>query len=444
MNSCSRGGFGSNKGHQEHTGLNGSLLPWVTDGQEIFLVTNNRVALQSFCCRINLCVAVHHKLHFDCTMAEESGASDLFAGLTLSNSPKHSARKTTPKDVPPLTGGTTRSTENHVEPPSVVTRAPVTDKLLAMMGTPPSSPTSASAQRTRPVEVEQVSKPAMNGTHAHKSTAASEETPTDASGQTNDELMERKPSATVIPKEKSSHQEEKKESSLTPVPVESVKRDDGKPAPLADDDDDDRKPAAVLPAQEPTSKAEEDRKPFSRETRRQAGLPQEIEDAFHLVTKEEAAAVGQIHPDTPIPNADAALRLLRKFAAKTRPQIPKVCGGTQSRSMFGYLFGKSQEDPTMEPYAKLMEILFDGEEQVEEDEDNDVVLESILGHGSDNMAKARLAVAAFCNTCSLWCHASARMLDESKSFLLGHAMDTCNSIGSTRMHGQCHDWNSRY
>lgn len=134
-------------------------------------------------------------------------------------------------------------------------------------------------------------------------------------------------------------------------------------------------------------------KPSSRQSKRQAS--QVIEDAFHVVTKEEADPLGQVHPDTPIPNADAALRLLRKFASKTRPQIPEVCGGTQTRSMLGYLFGKSQEDPTMEPYARLMEILFDGEEQEEQDEDNDVVVEIILGHGSDNMAKARLAIAAF-------------------------------------------------
>jgi hypothetical protein len=44
------------------------------------------------------------------------------------------------------------------------------------------------------------------------------------------------------------------------------------------------------------------------------------------------------------------------------------------------------------------------------------------------MAKARLAIAAFFHTSSLWCHTSARMLDDSRSLLLGYAMDTATAL----------------
>lgn len=370
---------------------------------------------------------------------EENGqGKGLFAGLTMTNSPKHSA-KSSDVDVPPQPLSSTASTRDSVQVPHhpPVTRAPVTDKLLGLLGTPPSSPTlSTSPKREQEKTSTVVSEPvaAMNGSHKAASVANANE----------DERKQ--PARSSAKVEKDSTLEEEKKSPPSPLPPpfpapeesaqEDVRKAPPPPPPATVDakqssqekkdsetQEEGKKPAAAS--------LEDDGKPSSEEqqSRRQAGM-QEIEDAFHVVTKEEvAASIGQIHPDTPIPNADAALRLLRKFASKTRPTIPAVCGGTQTRSVFGYLFGKSQEDVTMESYAQLMEILFDGEEEPEEqDEDNDVVVENILGHGSDNMAKARLATAAFCHTMSLWCHASSRMLDDKKSFLLGQAMDTATAL----------------
>ena len=56
------------------------------------------------------------------------------------------------------------------------------------------------------------------------------------------------------------------------------------------------------------------------------------------------------------------------------------------------------------------------------------MVERILGHGQDDMATARLAIAAFCHLSSVLCHASSRMLDDSKSFLLGNVMDTATEL----------------
>ena len=375
------------------------------------------------------------------SMSEEGDSVEegkgLFAGLTVAGSPKHAPKTASPLGVP-------ASTQTHVENPApekcvVVTRAPVTDKLLALMASPPSSP--AHTQENKPV-VEPAA--AMNGTHKRLHTS---EEPTESEPEkrklvskdvTEDDQRKPPPDPPVL--EKSTREEERKQAAAAAAAsfMESVQEEERKPtassASLPVDDESKTSQPVVESAAQESETVEDEKKPAAvaspqeRESRRQAGM-HELEDAFHIVTKEEAkaATVGQVHPDTPIPNADAALRLLRKFASKTRPHIPVVCGGTQTRSMFGYLFGKCQEDPIMEPYAQLMEILFDGEDQ-EEDDDNDVVVESILGHGGDNMAKARLVIAAYCHTSSIWCHASSRMLDESKSFLLGHAMDTATAL----------------
>jgi hypothetical protein len=372
------------------------------------------------------------------TAEEDQG---LFAGLHLAHSTKsNSTAKSESAVASSPTQNATKEPVENISPPlaAAVVTAPVTDKLLAMLGTPPSSPQPEArkdyVEEEKPVpaadsdsdSAEQVEQPHVNGssrTHdAHgappsnydderKVAAATSHAPAEPSS----EEEERKPTASVAAEAVASLtlpvlQDE------TKLPVETTFTHQQESAK----DEDERKPAAK-------------ESPKERESRRQAQM-EEIEEAFHVITNEEVrvATVGQVHPDTPIPNADAALRLLRKFASKTQPRIPKDSGGKQNQSWSNFLFGSRKQDPTMEPYAQLIQILFDGEEeqqtQVNEVVDNDIVVESILGYGGDTAAKARLAVAAFCHTSSVWCHVSSRMLDESKSFLLGHAMDTATAL----------------
>jgi hypothetical protein len=351
-------------------------------------------------------------------IAEEN--QGLFAGLHLADSTKASATAvavSTPD-------ATKEPVENIIPPPapSVVT-APVTDKLLAMLETPPSSPQPMAGKESmkgeKPAAAEQV-KPHINGSSndAHEAPPSNNEDKRNVSATTSD-----------APAEASYEEEEKKPTASVAVmatvtlPVLQDERKllvEGTHQQDSTEDEAERKPAAK-------------ESPKERESRRQAQM-EEIEEAFHVVTNEEvrSATVGQVHSDTPIPSADAALRLLRKFASKTQPRIPKDSGGTQYQSWSNFLFGSRKQDPTMEPYAQLIEILSDGEQeqqtQINEVLDNDIVVESILGHGGDTAAKARLAVAAFCHTSSVWCHASSRILDESKSFLLGNVMNTATAL----------------
>jgi len=136
----------------------------------------------------------------------------------------------------------------------------------------------------------------------------------------------------------------------------------------------------------------------------------------------------------PVPNSDVALRLLRKFASKTRPLIPIKQGGTKSLGILGFFFGSPQVDNvTLAPFQELMSIVMDGADVTDEGEhktDADVVVESILGGSGDSAEKARLAMASFCHVFSVWCHASPRGdgKDKSGPVLLAIAMDTTTAL----------------
>lgn len=137
----------------------------------------------------------------------------------------------------------------------------------------------------------------------------------------------------------------------------------------------------------------------------------------------------QIHPDTPIPNADRGLRILRKFVSKTRPEIATEYGGTKSAGFMRFFRSSSsgtKDDPTFAPYRNLTDVLLDGKESENEedseteDEDpkeatgdeSDFVIDTILGASGDDMAKARASVAAFCHVLSIWGHASSRFFEQ--------------------------------
>ena len=124
--------------------------------------------------------------------------------------------------------------------------------------------------------------------------------------------------------------------------------------------------------------------------------------------------LGHLHPDTPVPNADICLRLLRKFAHKTRPRITTNYGGSKSQSIMSYMFGE-KDDPTFVPYRILMEILYESgqelsEELQDESETENIVL-GVLGESGNTMDMARRAMAAFCFVFSTWGHASAHQYE---------------------------------
>ena len=144
------------------------------------------------------------------------------------------------------------------------------------------------------------------------------------------------------------------------------------------------------------------------------------------VDEEEPIFTCFIHPSTPIPNSDSSLRLLRKFVTKTSKHFPIAFGGTKPPSFINYLFGSSNVDIADEccyAYKDLIEILTHDDDALEEEDrdlnncpsqehegkENEVVIESILGHSGDTMSKARQAMAAFCRLVETWCLETQRL-----------------------------------
>lgn len=132
-----------------------------------------------------------------------------------------------------------------------------------------------------------------------------------------------------------------------------------------------------------------------------------------------------IHPSTPIPNSDSSLRILRKFINKTSRHFPTTFGGTKPPSLINYLFGSHNvdiPDACSHVYKELIDVISassDSDENnddeysnVEEEKDsneNEVVIESILGHSGDTMSKARQAISAFCRLVETWCLETQRI-----------------------------------
>jgi hypothetical protein len=120
--------------------------------------------------------------------------------------------------------------------------------------------------------------------------------------------------------------------------------------------------------------------------------------------------LGVVHPATVIPNNDVALRLLRKFAAKTRPMVSASHGGTQRRPILSYIFGMPSEyDRRFDAYRELISAILDGnldEEWSEDRKEIDTV---------DKIEKARKVIARFCHLLSTWGHASAHMAEAEKN-----------------------------
>ena len=143
---------------------------------------------------------------------------------------------------------------------------------------------------------------------------------------------------------------------------------------------------------------------------------------------------GRVHPQTPIPHADVALRLVRKFVYKTQSTVVTTYGGIKPRSILSYLFAQ-KDDPTFVPYRDLVELVFDPDEDrtmhddphhsddhehqnhsMGDGSESDQIVGSILGASpGDTAARAKSAVAAFVLLVGTWGHASSTWLDEHAS-----------------------------
>ena len=134
----------------------------------------------------------------------------------------------------------------------------------------------------------------------------------------------------------------------------------------------------------------------------------------------ERISVCSVTASTPIPNADSSLRLLRKFTSKTAKFFAMDLGGTKTSSLLTFFFGKSDDiNSCTLLYKELVDVLIDGadaplvvvEDEIETDaeaEEEDAVIESILGHTGDTMSKARMAVATFCALVESWANDTKR------------------------------------
>ena len=174
-----------------------------------------------------------------------------------------------------------------------------------------------------------------------------------------------------------------------------------------------------------------------------SGEAQVLEEAFeasetpHSKTKKNPRQ--SVHPETPIPNTDVALRLLRKFSRKTRPFIATQYGGSRRSSLFSYMFGSKVPDKTYVPYQHLVSTLyadgFPAEEETETEEDEAAaVVDGTFGMPGDGMERARKAVASYVNVLAQWCHETALQSDlppkEQKMLqdLVVLAMDTASAL----------------
>ncbi|GAX26099.1 hypothetical protein FisN_42Hh007 [Fistulifera solaris] len=175
---------------------------------------------------------------------------------------------------------------------------------------------------------------------------------------------------------------------------------------------------------------------------------QHLEDAFdHSESNETPSSVplptherrtssgpGQIKDETPIPDPDGTLRLLRKFAHKTRQNVISTYGGKKGRPIMSYIF-RAKEDPVFVPYRELMDILFEEGEEEEIPDESDRVVNAVMGGAGDTADRARRALTAFVNLFSMWGHASSRNFEKKDrkgqlefSLLLSGVFDAASEL----------------
>ncbi|KAL3771122.1 hypothetical protein ACHAW5_010296 [Stephanodiscus triporus] len=152
-------------------------------------------------------------------------------------------------------------------------------------------------------------------------------------------------------------------------------------------------------------------------------------------------------PSTRVPHPDTALRLLRKFHARSSPSLPRAAGGTRASSWFGWVFGVASgasdattetidNDDDLDAYREFSLALGGGGD----DDDaapapaapaSDVdVVESILGRRGDTPAMARRSIATFVQLLGTWCRSSA---EEAEASLRREAESSSSSAAAAAM-----------
>lgn len=358
---------------------------------------------------------------------------DLFAGLSISNSP--TANPTAPASpgavsrpaaapaplTPPLASTAASRSNSHSSPQSTVPAAsftgeqrvrsaPVTDKLLGLLGgssssnghaTPSPAPLAASTSSSS-------APPVLND--------AAPASPRFSPATVQNPPKKRSAKALV-----GTLKEVTDEDILTAFSLESK---------------DDSHVSNPVPPKSPTAAATAAASPASTNgkptaSRRISAPPPPLEDPSTdaNLKRHSLRGVGVVKDDTPIPNADVALRVFRKFVNKTKHHVPETHGGTQQLSFWErYVSGTPAEyDTRYDAYQQFVNVLGVSNDSQESNAENgtaadaaesprsDAVIDSVLGASGDTMAKARQATASFCHLLSVWSHVSAHVDKEKKS-----------------------------
>ena len=224
-----------------------------------------------------------------------------------------------------------------------ITSAPATDKLLGLLGTPPSSPQASRSGATR---------------------------------STTSPFPTKSPPMTPV-----SHSA----TSAVPPPTTPTPSSPGKVTAPPEEHD---VPAPLSPAKkEALVAAEEVLTAFSMES-----LP--AANAAEAITprpKPSLRGMGTV--SAPIPHADMALRVFQKFASKVQASIPESHGGTLRRSILGYLFGSTTvHDAKYDAYKSWAEAI--AAEDMEKAVASFCHLLSVWGHASAHMAEVESKTSA--------------------------------------------------
>ncbi|KAG7368959.1 RalF-like Dot/Icm system translocated protein [Nitzschia inconspicua] len=360
--------------------------------------------------------------------------ADLFAGLSISNSPtaKNAAPVAMNGDAatsvqPPLSSPTNRS--NHSNPPPAmpaaspisgerVRSAPVTDKLLGLLsddrpssngpaGVPLSTATTSSSSAPPAIGSVAFAPSANHGPPKKRSSKAvvvgteTKTVPSSSPKMPSTDLSDEDILAAFSMESK----EEIRVPPLSPPTSSYVTT-----SPNNNNDDDNNTIGGAKPAH----------------TGRISAPPPPLGDPTTdaNLKRHSLRGVGVIKEDTPIPNADVALRVFRKFVNKTKQHVPETHGGTQQLSLWErYVSGTPAEyDTRFDAYLQFVTVLGMINEETastaataESPRSDDAVIDSVLGASGDTMAKARQATASFCHLLSVWSHVSAHVDREKKS-----------------------------
>ena len=313
------------------------------------------------------------------------GGGDLFAGLSVASpsSPGSPQRKAPEQQPPPPPAGQD-SKEAAPSPPlsspsqqpaERVASAPVTDKLLGLLGNDtPSSPSTTTSAARRPQSAAASAASATSTTNGEHITSRNDNKTNGDEMLSSAFSMESQGSAVITPT-----------SSSKPKSTESKNK----------------------------------RKSSTKQKKNTT----------------QSSGVGVVNPDTPVPHSGVALRLFRKFASKTRPSVPESHGGTQKLSFMRFFFSSvsSEHDRLFDAYKDLIGLILEGDDAY--DDTNNINAEQPPPpQSSDTAVKAKKAVASFCHLMSVWGHASAHMAEAEQgtqqtfSEVLAIGFDTATSL----------------